>query len=238
MKMRGRGERLNTRRLRFTTWGPEEGAGATIWARAVRDNLELHESARARWATTERDLETWERLHATALILVVAMDQILAFADRVARLTGGAELARARADFDNVATDTGALRDLVAHLDEYAVGEGWRQQGKRQPPISEKYVSALMWWLNGGGTMLRIGEEEFDLRSAASQAIELAEVVERVRAEYLRRAGDEADAALLEPASQRDRGRLCSCKILTPRRRWEQRFRSRSVGLASDLVLA
>jgi hypothetical protein len=45
-----------------------------------------------------------------------------------------------------------------------------------------------MWWLNGGGTMLRIGEEEFDLRSAASQAIELAEVVERVRAEYLRRA--------------------------------------------------
>jgi hypothetical protein len=40
-----------------------------------------------------------------------------------------------------------------------------------------------MWWLNGGGTMLRIGEEEFDLRSAASQAIELAEVVERVRAE-------------------------------------------------------
>jgi hypothetical protein len=176
--------------------GPEEGAGATIWARAVRDNLELHESARARWATTERDLETWERLHATALILVVAMDQILAFADRVAGLTGGAELARARADFDNVATDTGALRDLVAHLDEYAVGEGWRQQGKRQPPISEKYVSALMWWPNGGGTMLRIGEEEFDLRSAASQAIELAEVVERVRAEYLRRAGDELDAAL------------------------------------------
>jgi hypothetical protein len=36
--------------------GWEEGAGATIWARAVQDNLELHESARKRFAANDADL--------------------------------------------------------------------------------------------------------------------------------------------------------------------------------------
>jgi hypothetical protein len=175
--------------------GWEEGAGAAIWARAVEDNLELHESARERFARNEADVESWERLHGTALTLVVAIDQILAFEHRVSRLTGDAELAQARARFDAVASDTEALRDLVAHLDEYAVGEGWRQQNKRPPPISEKYVSALIWWSDDGGTMLNLGEEQLNLRSAAAAAIELAQVVERVRAEQLEQAGQEADAA-------------------------------------------
>jgi hypothetical protein len=43
--------------------GYEEGAGATIWARAVRDNLALHEEARARIPTPRGErgepLETW-----------------------------------------------------------------------------------------------------------------------------------------------------------------------------------
>jgi hypothetical protein len=43
--------------------------------------------------------------------------------------------------FNANAADTEALRDLVAHLDAYAVGEGWRQTGKRPPPVTAKYVS-------------------------------------------------------------------------------------------------
>jgi hypothetical protein len=176
--------------------GWEEGAGATIWARAVQDNLELHESARKRFAANDADLESWGRLHATALTIVVAIDQVLSFERRVSRLTSDAELAQARERFDSVASDTEALRDLVAHLDEYAVGEGHRQTGKRTPRISEKYLSPLIWWGDGEGTMLNLGTEQLNLRTAAAAAIELAQVVERVRAKHLERAGQEANAAL------------------------------------------
>jgi hypothetical protein len=175
--------------------GWEEGAGATIWARAVQDNLELHESARKRFAANSADLESWERLHATALILVVAIDQVLVFERRVRSLTGDAELSEARAHFDALRPDTNALRDLVAHLDAYAVGEGWRQTGKQLPTISEKYLTPLIWWGNGGGTMLNLGEERLNLRTAAAAAIKLAQVVERVRAEHLKRVEREANAA-------------------------------------------
>jgi hypothetical protein len=74
-------------------------------------------------------MATWERLHASALILVVAIDQILAFERRVSDITGDTELAAARTEFDGVAPHADALRDIVAHLDSYAVGEGFRQKG-------------------------------------------------------------------------------------------------------------
>ena len=182
--------------------GPEEGAGATIWARGVKDNLALHQEARRRIPTprgaTEHPLETWERLYAAAFVIVIAMDQILSYADRVLALTGDVELRKARDRFHDTATDTKALRDLVAHLEAYAVGEGWRQTGKRKnlPPIAERNLATLMWWPDSGGTMLRLGHEGVDLSSAALQAIELAKVVELVRARHLRLAGEEADAAL------------------------------------------
>jgi hypothetical protein len=177
--------------------GWEEGAGTTIWARAVQDNLELHESARKRFAANDADLESWERLHATALTLVVAIDQVLAFERRVRRLTGDAELARARDRFDAVRPDAEALRDLVAHLDAYAVGEGKRQRGEGKPPaISQKYVSMLISWSDAEGTTVNVGMEQLNLQMAAKAAIELARVVERVRVDHLKRAGHEANAAL------------------------------------------
>jgi hypothetical protein len=175
--------------------GWEEGAGATIWARAIQDNLELHESARERFAANTADLESWERLHATALMLVVAIDQVLVFERQVSRLTGDAELAEARAQFDAVRPHAKALRHLVAHLDAYAVGEGWRQTGKQLPPISEKYLTPLIWWGDGEGTMLNLGEERMNLRTAAAAAVKLAQVVERARAEGLKRVEREASAA-------------------------------------------
>jgi|SRR5215207_426276 len=78
--------------------GPQAGAGATIWARVVQDELDWHESARERFGT-DPNLETWERLIGTALMLAVAIDQVLAFERRVRGLTGDAALARARERF-------------------------------------------------------------------------------------------------------------------------------------------
>ena len=55
--------------------GWETGAGATVWARAVRDGLAQHEEARARYAAGGTNIpvlerrEMWERLHATVLML-------------------------------------------------------------------------------------------------------------------------------------------------------------------------
>jgi hypothetical protein len=177
--------------------GWETGAGATIWARAIEDVLALHESARERFAAETADREAWERLHGTALMLAVAIDQVLAFECRVRKLTGDAELAQARVHFDaRVGPDAERIRDLVTHLDAYAVGEGWRQIGKRSPAISDKYLASLVYWGNGGSTVFNLGGDSLYLRPAASAATELAQVVERVRARHLKRAEEEANAAL------------------------------------------
>jgi hypothetical protein len=175
------------------------GSWRDIWARAIEDVLSLHESARKRFAEDTADREAWERLHGTALMLVVAIDQVLAFERRVRKLTGDAELARARERFDSVSPDAQRLRDLVTHLDAYAVGEGWRQIGKQSPPttpISDKYLSALMYWTDGGGTIISFGNERLDLRAAANAAKDLAQVVERARFKHLKQAERDANAAM------------------------------------------
>jgi hypothetical protein len=174
--------------------GPEAGAGATIWARVVQDELDRHESVREGLGT-DIDLETWERLVGTALMLAVAIDQVLAFEHRVRRLTGDAELARARERFDAIGPNAEALRDLVAHLDAYAVGEGDRQTKDTPRPVSRPYVSPLIYWGNGGGTILALGDDQLNLRTVAEAAVELAQVVERVRVKYLQRAVQDTQAA-------------------------------------------
>jgi hypothetical protein len=101
-------------------------------------------------------------------MLVVAIDQVLAFERRVRRVTGGdLELAQARSRFDAVSRDAETLRDLVAHLDAYAVGEGWRQTGKRMPPLGEQYLATFIYWSDGGGTVLDLGDQRLNLRAAA-----------------------------------------------------------------------
>jgi hypothetical protein len=91
-----------------------------------------------------------------------------------------------------------ALRDIVIHLDADAVGEGHRQTGKTLPPIAEKYVSQFIWYTPGGDVRINLGDEHLSLERAARAAISLAEVVECVRAKYLQRAEEEANAALRE----------------------------------------
>lgn len=175
--------------------GWEVGAGATIWARAIEDVLALHESARDSFAANTAKRVEWERLHSSALMLVVGIDQVLAFERRVRRLTGDAELARARERFDRACPDAEELRHLVAHLDAYAVGEGWRQTGHRLPPIEDTNLETFVFWSDGGGTNLKLSDHHIDLRRAAHAAAELAEVVERVRSRHLVRVEREANEA-------------------------------------------
>jgi hypothetical protein len=177
--------------------GWEEGAGATIWARAVSDELASHEKARERF--DGRNLEAWERLHSTALMLVVAINQVLTFEERVRRITGDAELARARDRFNRVGPNAEAIRDIATHLDEYAVGEGERQIGRARkplPPVTETYVTPFIYWTDSGSTIIKLADEDLNLRAAADAVLTLADTVERVRVKYLKRAGEEADAAL------------------------------------------
>jgi hypothetical protein len=180
--------------------GWELGTGAAVWARTAKDELARHEDARARWGAAEtRDRETWERLQGSALAIVVAIEQVLAFEYRVRRITGDATLARARAAFDAIAPDAEALRDLIAHQESYAVGEGWRQKGRPEPgssPITDPYLATFIFWGNGGSTMLNLGPEYVTLRAAVDAASKLAQVVERVRVEHLERAERDANAAL------------------------------------------
>ena len=107
------------------------------------------------------------------------------------RLTNDVDLRGERELFNRNAADTEALRDLVAHLDACAVGERHRQTGKKRPPVIAKYVSPLIYWGENSGTMLRLGDEGVDLRSAALQAIDLARTVERVRTKHLELANQE-----------------------------------------------
>jgi hypothetical protein len=172
--------------------GTFAGTGAAVWARTVQDELARHESARERWGTGVVP-KTWEQLHGSALVIVVAIHQILGFERRVRRLTGDAELAQARARFDAMVPDAKALRDLVAHLDSYAVGEGRRRRGQATPPIKEQYLAPFIYWTEAE-MVFRLGNEQVSLRAAAEAATELAEVVERVRAEHQERAGQEANA--------------------------------------------
>jgi hypothetical protein len=67
----------------------------------------------------------------------------------------------------------------------------------RRTAREEIYLTTLLDWADGGGTVLNLGDEQVNLR-AANVAIELAlvVVVERVRAKHLKRVEQEDNAAL------------------------------------------
>jgi hypothetical protein len=186
--------------LHYLGW--EVGAGASIWARAVQDVLVLHESSRERFEANTVDREAWERFHASALMLVFAIEQVLAFERRIRRLTGDADLQKARARFDAVCPDAEELRDMIAHLDDYAVGSGWRQQATEDgapPSISEQNLAVTPFWVGDSGeysgTYIDLGDKRIELRVAARAATDLAEAVEQVRARHLARVEKEANDA-------------------------------------------
>ena len=71
------------------------------------------------------------------------------------------------------------LRDLAAHLDEYAVGRGLRQTGKLKPGLSDPHVRTLVYWSDTDDTYVSLGDKSLNLRIAAREAVRLAAVVER-----------------------------------------------------------
>ena len=150
--------------------GWQVGAGAAIWAQVIKDELARHDAARARFETNTADRESWDRLHGSGFVLAVAIAQVLAFETRVRKLTGDADLANARANFDAVAPHANAVRNVAAHLDEYAVGEG-RRQTERRPPheraISERNVQPFVYWTDSGATYPDLGG---DLRSPVTSS--------------------------------------------------------------------
>jgi hypothetical protein len=179
--------------------GPNVGAGATIWARAAQDALALQESARARFEASTPDLEVWERFHSSALVVVVAVEQVLAFARSVLSLTGDAELARARARFEARVPHVEAFRDLVAHLDDYAIGLGWSQRPTDDgtpPLITEKNLAVQPFWTDVDGMSIDLAGMRVDLAASVEAATELAQVVERAREKGLTRASNDANDAM------------------------------------------
>jgi hypothetical protein len=111
-------------------------------------------------------------------------------------LTGDAELGRAHERLSAACGNAEDLRDLIAHLDDYAVGAGQRQTGQRTPPLNETYVATFLYYTEGD-TYVSLGDHTLNLTRAANAAIELADVVEHARTKGLERAEREANAALL-----------------------------------------
>lgn len=118
----------------------ENGAGATVWKQAVEDALAQHVEARDEIAQPPNDV-AYARYHGIALVIVVAVDQILRFEHRDRQLTGDAELHKARQKFDaEVGSAAKDIRDIAIHLDDYVLGQGDRQTGKRGPAVRDLHV--------------------------------------------------------------------------------------------------
>jgi hypothetical protein len=165
-----------------------EGAGPTIWSRVINDELARHVEAREQFIAENATLATWERYHGSALVIVVAVDQVLRFENRIRKLTGDAELARARKAFHaDVGHAAKAIRDVAMHLDDYAVGQGNRQVGRHragESAITDRNVKAFIYWTDAGESYLTLGGDQLSVDGAARAAVALAEVVEVVRGKH------------------------------------------------------
>jgi hypothetical protein len=152
-------------------------------------------SARDTFGTNVADREAWDRLHVTSFLIVVAAHQVLAYARSVLGLASDDELADAIRNAETAYRDLDGLRDVIAHMDDYAVGEGHRQTGKRNPRLADQYPSAFISW-SDGGTYLALADFQVNLRRATDAATRLAGVVEVVRARQLELAEREANEEL------------------------------------------
>ncbi len=177
--------------------GLEHGAGATVWRRVVLDEIANHVEAREQFIAQNATNDTFARCHGTALVIVVAVDQILRFEHRVRQLTGDAALQKARKAFDDEVGGGAAnnIRDIAMHLDDYAIGKGNRQIGKQGPDVTERNVRSTVYWTDQNESYISLGGEQLSVDRTARAAVELADVVERVRDRYQRLAIERLVAA-------------------------------------------
>jgi hypothetical protein len=167
--------------------GLEHGAGATVWRRVTLDELAHHVEAREQYKAGNGTNETFAQYHGTALVIVVAVDQILRFEHRVRQLTGDTALQRARKTFDDeVGRAANYIRDVAMHLDDYAIGIGNRQTGKQGPALTERYVRNTVYWTDLDESYISLGGHQLSVDRTAYAAVKLAEVVEQVRDRYQR----------------------------------------------------
>ena len=199
-------ERMNS----LGALSPENGAGVTIWRRVIVDELARHVEARDEFIAHKGDHVTWERFNGSALVIVVAVDQVLRFETRVRKLTGDAELARARKAFTaDVGVAAQAIRDVAIHLDDYAIGRGNRQTGRHRPgerPITDRTIQAVLYWTDLGESYLMLGGDQVSVDRTAQAAVELADIVERVRATHQRLAAKRYVDALMQWAGLETEG--------------------------------
>ena len=167
--------------------GLEHGAGATVWRRVTLDELAHHVKAREQFKAGNATNDTFAQYHGTALVIVVAVDQILRFEHRVRQLTGDAALQKARRAFDDeVGASANYIRDVAMHLDDYAIGVGNRQTGKRGPAVTERYVRNTVYWTDLDESYISLGGHQLSIDRTAHAAVKLAEAVEQVRDDYQR----------------------------------------------------
>jgi hypothetical protein len=123
------------------------------------------------------------RTVAEALLLLTAIRRLELVAARIAVHTGDEIIAAGLARFRENVPDAKDLRDVLEHLDEYAVGQGHRErtgaQGHWWPRIGHDH----------GRTFATIGELYVDLAAAATAAIELAYTTEDAWREHRIRLG-------------------------------------------------
>jgi hypothetical protein len=105
-------------------------------------------------------------------MLLTAVRRLELVAMRIAQHSGDEALAGALVRFRDDVPDAKDLRDVLEHLDEYAVGQGRAARTGAQG----------LWWPrighDHGRTFATIGELHVDLDAAAAAAVELARTTE------------------------------------------------------------
>ena len=138
----------------------------------------------AREAFTDANLTLAAGRFAEALLLLTAIRRLELVTERIAEHTGDEAIAAALASFRDDVPDAKDLRDVLEHLDQYAVGQGRRPRTGAQGH----------WWprvgYDHGRTFVTIGDLHVDLDAAAAAAVELAHRTEAAWRKHRRKLGE------------------------------------------------
>jgi hypothetical protein len=115
-------------------------------------------------------------IEADAYLLIIAVRHLLALSDRYAERFDAAQVREAPRRFDREAPDAKALRDVLAHIDEYALGRGQRKNLQADG----------QWFIQVGIDPdrdefdVRAGPLRVELRRTARAAVHLAETLTEI----------------------------------------------------------
>lgn len=118
-------------------------------------------------------------MQADAYLLIVAVRHLLALADRYAERHSPERVQAARAAFDREAPDAKGIRDVLAHIDAYALGQGRR----------DHYEAQGQWFIQLGiddarrEFDVRAGRLRVELRRTARAAAALADALTEIASE-------------------------------------------------------